>query len=103
MGRDRSIGCSQEMHLPNCGHFGESGTYLSAHAEWCPAHDNDDPCTCNPDARKKARKTELAKIEKVLSGKRFFSRQEISYNDIKRLAKFILKYAESLDKKKIRV
>jgi hypothetical protein len=49
----RDVGCSQEDHLPNCGHFGMSGLYLSDHAPDCPT-DKFEPCTCNPKARKEA-------------------------------------------------
>lgn len=45
-------GCSQEDHIPNCGHFGFSGTYLSDHAPECPAATWDALCECNPKARK---------------------------------------------------
>lgn len=52
----RDVGCSQEDHLPNCSHFGESGLYLSEHAKDCPGG-RTEPCICNPKARK-ARKTQ---------------------------------------------
>lgn len=52
----KDVGCSQECHLPNCGHFGYVGTYLSEHADWCDWEKyRDRPCTCNPEARKKAK------------------------------------------------
>lgn len=48
----KDIGCSQEDHLPNCGHFGFTGTYLSEHLADCPSK-NYEPCNCNPKARSK--------------------------------------------------
>jgi hypothetical protein len=45
-----TLGCSQEDHLANCGHFGYSGEYLSSHSKGCPAGDTG-PCICNPTAR----------------------------------------------------
>lgn len=54
MARLPSYGCSQEHHTPNCGHFGEAGSYLSRHAEWCAYWNNSlEECTCNPAARRK--------------------------------------------------
>lgn len=51
-----SYGCSQEDHVPNCGHFGYSGTYLGNHAPDCD-HEQDCryECTCNP-AQREAKK-----------------------------------------------
>lgn len=46
----KSIGCSQEDHLPNCGHFGQSESYLGRHAFDCP-YKKYKPCDCNPNAR----------------------------------------------------
>lgn len=51
----RDVGCSQEDHLPNCGHFGYTGTYLSEHLKTCPQRKGkNQPCNCNPKAREKA-------------------------------------------------
>lgn len=48
-----SCGCSQEQHLPNCGHFGHSGVYLSRHLPDCDnAKNSRYQCTCNPTVRK---------------------------------------------------
>ncbi len=49
----RDVGCSQEDHLKNCGHFGYSGLYLSDHLKTCPQYAaNLEPCNCNPEARR---------------------------------------------------
>lgn len=51
----RDIGCSQEDHLPNCGHFGYTGGYLSSHLNTFPQGQKKfEPCNCNPKARAKA-------------------------------------------------
>jgi hypothetical protein len=49
-GKNRTLGCSQEHHRPNCAHFGYAGTYLSVHAKTCPCADPkvNEGCTCNP-------------------------------------------------------
>lgn len=48
----RDVGCSQEDHLPNCGHFGYSGMYLGSHLSTCPQDKgNTKPCNCNPIVR----------------------------------------------------
>lgn len=53
----RDLGCSQESHIPNCGHFGYAGTYLSEHLKTCPQFKgNTKPCNCNPMARKAVEK-----------------------------------------------
>jgi hypothetical protein len=57
----RDLGCSQEDHLPNCGHFGYTGEYLSRHAEGCPTL-KDQPCNCNPNARMMVEKTKLNEL-----------------------------------------
>jgi hypothetical protein len=45
-------GCSQEQHVPNCGHFGESGAYLSLHSLDCDYRKNSRyECTCSPKAK----------------------------------------------------
>lgn len=53
----RDVGCSQEDHLPNCSHFGESGAYLSEHSAECKKQTGGGTkagCICNPKARKDA-------------------------------------------------
>jgi hypothetical protein len=94
----KSLGCSQEMHLPNCGHFGESGVYLSKHAQGCPGEDSSGPCWCNPDARRKARRAEQSLVEKLILKKRYLGK--LSYEEAKKLAKFILKYIDDREKVK---
>lgn len=47
-------GCSQEDHVPNCGHFGFSGEYLGRHLLDCfNEQDARYECSCNPKARSK--------------------------------------------------
>ena len=56
MNNYRSVGCSQEDHLPNCAHFGYCGGYLTPHAKTCPCNkSNKAECNCNPTARELAK------------------------------------------------
>lgn len=69
-------GCSQEDHIPNCGHFGQSGLYLSEHAKDCDNRKNSRyECTCNPRRRRrKVRDHQLElKVEKTGRGFRIIS------------------------------
>jgi hypothetical protein len=67
----RDVGCSQEDHIPNCGHFGYSGVYLSDHLETCPCYkSNKAECNCNPTARKSISRGEYATNAEEL-GSRF--------------------------------
>jgi hypothetical protein len=60
----RDVGCSQEDHLPNCSHFGESGSYLSEHSKECERKTDggrNAPCICNPRAKLKPLRDSEAK------------------------------------------
>lgn len=58
----KDIGCSQEDHLPDCGHYGYTGGYLSNHLPDCPSG-NTGPCVCNPRARKRIERAKLVQVK----------------------------------------